>query len=56
MLFLQLYTLFGRAAMFYIPYNINISVPGCCTSVAAFLAKERYSNKFSLRSHQEMGM
>ena len=42
--------------MFYVPCDTNISVPSCCTSVAGFTAKERCSNKFSLRSHQEMGM
>jgi len=42
--------------MFYVSCDINISVPGCCTSVAGFSAKERCRNKFSLRSHQEMGM
>jgi len=42
--------------MFYVPCDINTSVPGYCTSVAGFSAKERWSNKFSLRSHQEMGM
>jgi hypothetical protein len=41
---------------FYVPCDINISVPGCRASVAGFSAKEQCSNKFSLRSHQEMGM